>query len=441
MMGNVVKCVQISYNIVKLCYIPIIVVECEEFKMTHKIIEFGRKIRFRFKADSIWVDWDSNSKKQLAMICLSDVTNSTDVIHPLTEFIYSNWRYSSYNTQRKHTINVVSFLNHLLEESVERNINSLIDLEVAHGERYLNDLTRLGNARDSIRGVQRTLIAFYRYLHKNECLPKVSSTEFESFINEYGKVVQISPFKNAILPSKISTSLEHTFPSSYIPLLFETAIIVAKPIVLGLYFQIFGGLRVGEVVNVTRTGVRHRVDGEVVLLNIQDRQLRTDIKDLDGSNYVKKNRKQQVYINNWFENIYTDHLELYKCSDGSGALFVNRDGKAMSAKSYRQYFNKVKKQFINLLRQSPNIQDKLLAHHLNISKWSTHIGRGIFSNILAENAQNPYDISVPRGDNSLLSALSYLKKTSRFRMKLEDRMNHMHGEYVPRLVERRNEDI
>lgn len=112
----------------------------------------------------------------------------------------------------------------------------------------------------------------------------------------------------------------------------------------------------------------------------------------------------------------------------------------MSAKSYRQYFNKLKKEFIRLLQQSPNIQDKLLAHHLNISKWSTHIGRGLFSNLLAEIAQNPYDISVPRGDSSILSALSYLKKTSRFKIKLEERVNHMHGNYIPRLIEQRQEE-
>ncbi|NOU86746.1 hypothetical protein GC102_13310 [Paenibacillus sp. LMG 31460] len=409
--------------------------------MSTELIEFGRQIQYKFKADSIWVNWDRNSKRQLAMICVYDVTNKTDVIHPLTDFIYSKWRYNSYNTQRKHTVNVVAFLNHLLEDRNDRHINSLVDLEIAHGERYLNDLNMRGNARESIKGVERTLSAFYRYLNKHESLPKVSSSEFETYLNEYGKVVHISPFRNVIFPSKINTSIEHNFPSRYLPLLFETAIILAKPIVLGLYFQIFGGLRVGEVVNVIRAGVRHRVDGDVVLLSIQEKQLRTDIKDLDGANYVKKSRKQQVYIKkDWFESIYGDHLELYKCVDGSGALFVNRDGRALSAKSYRQYFDKVKKEFINLLKQSPNIHDKLLAYHLNVSKWSTHIGRGIFSNMLAENASNPYDISVPRGDDSLLSALSYLKKTSRFRLKLEERMNHMHGEYIPRLVERRNED-
>uniref|UniRef100_A0AAE9L7Q2 Core-binding (CB) domain-containing protein n=3 Tax=Paenibacillus polymyxa TaxID=1406 RepID=A0AAE9L7Q2_PAEPO len=404
-------------------------------------MQFKKKIRYRFRADSIWIDWDRNNKKQLVIICVSDAINNMDIVHPITDFIYTNWRYNSYNTQRKHAINVVAFLNYLLEKNQDTEFKSLTDLKIIHGDIYLNELSKRGNTRTSINGVDRTLNTLYRYLYKNECLPNVSPNAFETYQNQFGEEVHISLFRNVILPSTASSPLEHTFPSRYIPLLFETAIIVAKPIVLGLYFQIFGGLRVGEVVNITRLGVRYRLDGEVVLLNIRERQLRTDIKDSDGANFVKQERKQQVFIyKEWFESIYNDHLELFRSTDGSGALFVNRDGKAMSAKSYRQYFNKLKKEFIRLLQQSPNIQDKLLAHHLNISKWSTHIGRGLFSNLLAEIAQNPYDISVPRGDSSILSALSYLKKTSRFKIKLEERVNHMHGNYIPRLIEQRQEE-
>ncbi|MFS0875314.1 hypothetical protein [Solibacillus isronensis] len=59
--------------------------------------------------------------------------------------------------------------------------------------------------------------------------------------------------------------------------------------------------------------------------------------------------------------------------------------------------------------------------------------------MLAEYAKNPYEIAVPRGDSSLLSSLRYLKGTSRFRKKLEERLNHMHGFYIPRLIESKNE--
>ncbi|UTD44865.1 hypothetical protein [Campylobacter jejuni] len=309
-------------------------------------------------------------------------------------------------------------------------------MKLDHAENFLNYKTIIGMKRESIKGIENTLSLFYRYLSKHECLPNVPSTSFDSYINTDGKEVPISPFNNVILPSKDTTSIEHTFPIEYIPVLFELASIIAKPITLGLYLQIFGGLRIGEVVNIKRSSIKHQVNAEVIVINLVERNLRTDIKDASGSNYVKKPRKQQIFIlRDWFDSLYKDHLELYKSTDGSGALFVNRDGKAMSAKSYRQYFDKVKKEFIKILKNSSKIDDKLLAHHLKVTKWSTQIGRGIFSNLLAEYAENPYDIAVPRGDDSLLSSLTYLKGTVRYRDKLLERLNNMHTNYIPSLLD------
>lgn len=43
--------------------------------------------------------------------------------------------------------------------------------------------------------------------------------------------------------------------------------------------------------------------------------------------------------------LYRNHIENYPPMDGSDALFVNRDGKAMSGQSYRAYFSKLKRIF------------------------------------------------------------------------------------------------
>jgi len=167
--------------------------------------------------------------------------------------------------------------------------------------------------------------------------------------------------------------------------------------------------------------------------------MRTDIKDTSGSNYVKRPRKQRVFnINGWLNILLEDHLELYNIdADGSGALFINSEGKAMTGKSYRQYFDKVKRNFIKYLREQGNQEDILVANHLNISKWSTHIGRGTFTNLLAEFAENPYDVAFPRGDKQLTSSLSYMSKTERMRLKIEERIQYMHNEYLPQLIERK----
>lgn len=125
----------------------------------------------------------------------------------------------------------------------------------------------------------------------------------------------------------------------------------------------------------------------------------------------KKKRNQEVFIiKEWFDVLLKDHIDLYKPKDKSGALFVNRDGKAMTEKSYDQYFRKVKNYFIRLLMEYGSIEDKILAKHLKSKKWLTDIGREIFSNMVAEKSDNPAMIATARGDKDFTSSLFYLGK-------------------------------
>src|SRR5690606_3874910 len=153
---------------------------------------------YKFKADTIWIDWKKTKsgeyeKKQIAFISLQNKDNQTEIVHPITEFLFSYWKFSSYNTQRKHALNVSSFLNYLIDKKHKLKLKSLIDLEITHGEKYLNSLTEDGKARQTVKDIERTLIIFYYYLSKKECLPLVTSTTFESYYNENGKKIHISP--------------------------------------------------------------------------------------------------------------------------------------------------------------------------------------------------------------------------------------------------------
>jgi len=88
------------------------------------------------------------------------------------------------------------------------------------------------------------------------------------------------------------------------------------------------------------------------------------------------------------------------------------------------------------LRNSSNPDDLVYAIKLEEYKWSTHLGRGIFTNLLAEEADNPYDIALPRGDSNLASSLVYQGNTERMRKKLEDRMQHLYKDYLPNLIKK-----
>lgn len=383
-------------------------------------------------------------KKQTIAIGLLDKNTGVHIIHPISSFILSwRWRTREYNTKRKHATNIVKFLNFLLQDK-KYTIKNLADVDIATGNAYLNSLTNDHRKRETITDAGRTLTSFYVWLSQNDCLPNVGDNYIESKKkkNPYSSRTYYESLFNPTLPQRTRSNRKHLLPVKYIPLLIEISILSAHPITLGLYLQLFGGLRAGEVVNLKRTQFRKKLNSADFLLNIKEQQFRTDIKDSSGSNYVKKIRKQSILqIKDWGNILFKDHVELYKDKDinGTGALFINRDGMPMTGKSYSQYFYKIKDKFIKSLMDFGTVEDKVIAADLRLANWGTHIGRGTFTNLIAEEIENPAELMFLRGDSDLLSCLPYLAKTERVRKKVEDRVNHMHTDYIPRLINRQTE--
>jgi hypothetical protein len=410
------------------------------------VININVKNNYEFITIPIWIKFGETKdhkplKKQTMAIGLRDNNTGVHIIHPISNFILSwRWRTREFNTKRKHATNIVKFLNYLLLNK-KHTIKSLADLDITTGNAYLNSLTNDHRKRETITDASRTLTSFYVWLSQNSCLPKIGDNIFESKKkkNPYSGSTYFESLFNPILPQRTKSNRKHLFPVKYIPLLIEICILFAHPITLGLYLQIFGGLRAGEVVNLRRTQFRKRLNSADFLLNIKEQQFRTDIKDSSGSNYVKKIRKQQILqIKDWGNILFKDHVEFYKDKDinGTGALFINRDGLPMTGKSYSQYFYKVKDKFIKFLMDYGTVEDKVIATDLRLADWGTHIGRGTFTNLIAEEIENPAELMFLRGDSDLLSCLPYLAKTERVRKKVEERINHMHTDYIPSLINR-----
>ncbi|MEK3794742.1 hypothetical protein MKX42_23660 [Paenibacillus sp. FSL R7-0204] len=401
------------------------------------VVPFNIDENIKFVAEPVWIDWirlrnkKEPEKKQLMVICLKDMESDNKVIHPLSEFILS-WYSKQFNTMRKHCMTTVSFLNFVLIRKKEFKINSLNELLFSHGNRFLNEMTSSGKTFETVKDAERTLTKFFHFLSKKNSLLHIPSTSFHKETGPYGSYLS-SPF-SPIYPGVKAKEIEHFLPPQFLPLFFEIALIEANPILLGIYFQMFGGLRVSEVLNITRPSIKRKLTGEMVVsLNL--RNLRSDLRTANAA--VKRPRQQRIYsVNDWLELFYENHINTYKSTDGSGALFVNRNGQAMTESTYRQYFNKVKTKFIQSLKTG-NLDEIILGNHLEKIKWSTHIGRGTFSNQLAEIAENPYDLSQPRGDKSLMSSLSYLSGTQRMKTKMLEKFQNMHTNFIPILIERK----
>lgn len=417
----------------------------DKIKKQNKLLLMNQ---YKFCTDIIWINWYDNKKKKLAVISLAKINymedinstykkNEVRIIHPTTEFLM--YRYSSreYSTMKKHADNLVVFLNFLRKNSKDLKITSLCNLKISHGVDFLNYLGRERKvSKETVKQYERTLTNFYVFLSDKKILTNISNNTFELKENQWNKKYYLSPFKGVIYPEHASRRIEHVFPMNYFPLFLEIAILEAPRIALGIYLQFFGGIRVGEVVNIKRYQIIRRVKNGDFLISLAEQNFRTDIKDRAGSN-VKRVREQQFYnIKNWLPILFEDHIERFKSTDGSNALFVNNRGKAMTAKSYSQYFNKVKNSFCNYLEVYGDEEDILVANHLRLMDWSTHIGRGTFTNMVAEHTDNPFLLAYSRGDKDPASSIPYIAKTEKLRKKIEDLFCNLNNDYLPKLLDR-----
>src|SRR5699024_12124658 len=91
--------------------------------------------------------------------------------------------------------------------------------------------------------------------------------------------------------------------------------------------------------------------------------------------------------------VYFEHMNYLHAvkTKNKQAIFLNKDGNAMSGKVYERRFNKVKRCFLKELLNQGRYEDYTL---LSESHWSTHIGRGIYSNILFDMNLTPTQIAI-----------------------------------------------
>lgn len=214
----------------------------------------------------------------------------------------------------------------------------------------------------------------------------------------------------------------HEIDMAYLPMFFDTAKDVAPDIYLGLFFQFAGGLRASEVVSVEYSSIRIiKESGNMALaLKLEDKDLRPDLSSAFISK-VKRNRIQTVLpiFGNKMEKAYEIHIKLYR-KENVSAVFIDKNGNPMTVNTYWKRFNRVRREFIKRLYECPNMETQMYAIFLESYKWSTHIGRGTYSNIIAQNANNIGEIAVMRGDSSLSSSLPYLNDNRSVGKKVQD---------------------
>lgn len=384
--------------------------------------------KFFFSIDVAFAEYRVKEKRMIrkhAVLMLKNRSNNKSIAHPLTAFIHWKWKYKEYNTQRLQGIHLAQFLNYILiNERKVYKLKSLADLKAIHGTDFLNFLLARGNTNNSVRNVERTLRNFYTFLFEKGCLATSIDNNFSPM---YSRERAYLGYDKA--------AIEHTLPPRFIFMFLRTAITTSPSIAFAIYLSIFGGLRAGELVNIllsdlTPYGDQLGTGG--LLVSLTTRNLRQDIKDTSGTSRVKRERRQFVYsVKGVLPILYQDHLKelekkLGKKLDSNTPLFINRNGQALTGKSLRDAFNNVKEKFLSELVCSNNPDDVITAINLKSSKWSFHIGRGTFTNLIAKKAKNPYDIALPRGDKSIISSLTYMSDSEEMKKKIEELINEIY---------------
>lgn len=388
-----------------------------------KVIQF--ESGYIFCADILKVTDEAGNLNQKVYIGIRNKSNQKIIINPITSAL-KVWKSRKLYTQFQYAQKIVHFLNYVYFE--KHLIKRFDEIEVSHVILFINSLTDEGQTRFYVSEHKRLLTTFFYYIvchYNNICL--ISKDSF--LINKKKNIIWPELDSQILLPSVSAgnSRRRNKITNLDLPLVLrfvELAMYETPNCALGFYFLFFGGLRAAEVCHLTDVDIPKQIVNKAYFsINLEDKIINEESKYADIAEN-KKNRKQVVlYIAELYDELFAEWKKMYK----TGPVVQKRNGGGMTERGFSQNFEKVKKILIKKLSESDDEKDKILAITLASYKWSTHIGRGVFSNLIAQNAKNPYLISVARGDSSFKSALPYISESEK---SLQDTTNILRNMYA-----------
>lgn len=376
--------------------------------------------------ENINTDTGEVKNEYRVVIKLVNTINGRSRVHRYTSFI-NLWLDSKLATPQARAKEIVAFLNYITFETDINGLQTLSNLTIDHGVMFLEHLSEKTNSRQTVLKHDSTLTHFYYFLTKRSLLNHITKRDFVVKNNRGPKSIESLFRGRYVLPEKNKKKLIHQLE---LELTFEflyTAFHESNQIALGVYFQFFGGLRVSEVLNLTYDDLNEvgPFGRNGIVAHIKDNNLRPEQKKHTPTS-PKKEREQVIFgVGDLLESMYIDHQQSYQLPT-TRAVFINRDGKPMSKGSYYSFFNKAKDRFLQRLKDSGDVDYMLASSFLMEKEWATHIGRGIFSHMIAKEAKNATEIAVLRGDARLDSALQYLSDSKRLESMLLKSLSRMY---------------
>lgn len=355
----------------------------------------------------------------------------------LNGYLYNSFKNSPISNAKNAADVICPFLNYVKLQVIEEDSElfmllrekGLYGLNFYHAASYLNYCIEVREvSRSTALRYTDQILDFYQYLMELNILDK--SVKFTYLLvktsGKKQKRVRENPFKNALYkvhyPTnnkkkkiKLNNMEEHIWQ-----LFLQVSEKYAPEITLGIAFQMFGGLRRGEVVNLKIDSIRQQRQIDTSSMTLYIRRNQAELfgnRDIEISKCgVKKERDQEVFnFNSKLYLYYENHIKLRdKVLKEKGidcnALFVDKNGYAIDGVTYERLWRKIKKKF--LIELEENSYSLYLEYCTDDNIWGTHIGRGIFTNLCLEHnlAKNARELANLRGDKHEDSSQPYIDK-------------------------------
>lgn len=385
-------------------------------------------------------DFSKYKDKERKEIIIVKQYNDSDAWIPskLTSYLKKMCNDMSNNSKIKEGRVITIFLNYINHE-ISLGYNSVFDtlkekglygLNFYHLSEFISSLQDI-NSYQTVKEKENILLKFYDFLYRLGITSedaKVERVPVPVKNQNRNQVIWqiVNPFKgnpnfevhypdtDARLRREILKDMDEDLWEAFI----DYAIDKHRNIALGVVFQIFGGIRQGEVVNLTLEAVELNEIKNHITLSIQDRQSELFERGVDTRySQVKKVRENQPVFNFngklfkiWSEHL--DYLNTLKKRHHKSALFIDSHGYPMTGQVYQKEFHKLKWNFIKFIEQEkPSVADEL-----KVKSWGSHIGRHIFTNYLIKKGylknimgySDPKLLMILRGDSSVKSSEVYL---------------------------------
>ncbi|MGQ7873488.1 tyrosine-type recombinase/integrase [Bacillus sp. 1A] len=368
-----------------------------------------------------------NFQTNVVSIGIKNRVDGTVAPSPLTNFLIKNYEVhrGKLNTIKAPAYVITRFLNYINERIEQKDPDfitlreaGLKGLELQHASSFLSYQTLIKNNKlNTFEHYANYLNDFYVFLNL-EGITRNYTFQETIITTQYGtKRKKFVSFDEApsppIKPNKILQRQTYKklkdFGENRLVMVIEFIEITKAlypEIALGIFFMFYGGLRRGEVVNLTKDSFDYKKNSHCIIkIRNRTKILFSHIKD-NSKNQPKKERDQLILLTPLLDELLETHLKYF--SKHPTALFTNQNGTPLTGKSFEGRFKKIRKKFEEELSQK--IERRNDYELIKGVIWSSHIGRGVFTNFLLSIGMPLTEVSIARGDESGESLMAYIEE-------------------------------